>query len=297
MTKYCSTHLFILGGDYHLGDLLWFTAVLRDFRRKVQPEHVIVTVPDRPISHILQYNPLIDELRHHQVDALRNAHLHSDTEAVLHDLRPAAIGRAMMRQWRRRLPWLYYRDLWLEPRGQWLATFLGLGKLSEFRPVIQITTDDRRTARDLLSPYVVLAPHIGHYKLPLAGAFWRKMKGWPMERWTALAERLRAEGYEPLTLAAAGQDPIPGTDALMGLPIRQVAGIIDGAAALITVESGLWFVAAALGTPFVIVRWWLPRAIDWPGPLGVPHARIFPGHDTVDDVQAQLRGLLNHAEG
>jgi ADP-heptose:LPS heptosyltransferase len=93
------------------------------------------------------------------------------------------------------------------------------------------------------------------------GWFWRRVKGWDDVHWVAPADGLRAQGYEPVTLAAAGQAPIRGTRALTELPIRQVVSVIEQAAALITVESGLWFVAAALGTPIIIVpRWLLPQS-------------------------------------
>jgi len=141
---------------------------------------------------------------------------------------------------------------------------------------------------------VLLAPHTGQYTLPVMGAFWRKMKGWPPEHWVTLAHQLRKEGYEPVTLAAPGQTPVPGTRGVIGLPIRQVAGVIERAAALITVESGLWFIAAALRTPFIIVPWWLPRSINWAAPMQVPHRLIYRDGDSVDEVLAQFRQLDVH---
>lgn len=281
------TSVFVLGTDYHLGDLLWFTAVLAEYRRQRRPERVIVAVPDRPIDRILEHSPLIDELVPHGSVPANHGGL-----VRYHDLRPFPIARAMLRDWRHRLPWLYYRDLWLEPRGQWLATFLHLGSMSSFRPVIGLVENDRGIARSLPKSYAVLAPHIGTYRLPLASRFWRRIKGWNLERWTALAGQLRRVGYEPVTLAAAGQDPIPGTRPLLGQPIRQVAGIIESASVLITGESGLWFVAAAVSTPFIIVPWWLPRSVDWPGPMGVPHRRIFRDDASVRAVLAQFREMV-----
>lgn len=57
-----AAHLFILGKDYHLGDLLWFTAVLAAYRRRARPARARVACPDRPISQILERHPLIDDL-------------------------------------------------------------------------------------------------------------------------------------------------------------------------------------------------------------------------------------------
>lgn len=49
-----STHLFLIGQDYHLGDLLRSTAVLAEYRRQVRPDRLVVACPDRAISRILE---------------------------------------------------------------------------------------------------------------------------------------------------------------------------------------------------------------------------------------------------
>jgi hypothetical protein len=286
-------HLFLLGKDYHLGDLLSFTAVLATYRRQIGPEYLIVGYPDPLLGRILEHNPLIDELLYGTAhDVMATVRARFEDAVVLHDLRILPVAAAMLRAWRRRLPWLYYRDLWLDRRGQWLATFLQLGRLQDVRPVLGVVEDDRATASTLLRPYVVLAPHIGRYRLPVLGRFWRRVKGWGDAHWVALADGLRTQGYEPITLAAAGQAPIRGTRALTGLPMRQVVGVIEQAAALISVESGLWFVAAALGTPIIIVPWWLPRSINWVVPMGVPHRLIYRDQASVHRVLSQFRDLV-----
>jgi hypothetical protein len=293
MSMSTPTVLFLLGKDYHLGDLLWFTAVLKAYRRHIPPQQVLVGCPDRPISRILEYNPLIDELLYGDAGTIKaEQRQRFGDRLVVYDLHILALAMAMMRDWRYRLPWLYYRDLWCQPRGQWLATFLHLGPLQDFRPVLVLTDEDRTLARTLSNRSVVLAPHIGHYTLPFAGALWRRIKGWEWERWITLARLLRQHGYEPITLAAHGQEAIPGTTPLIGLPIRQAAGAVERAGALITAESGLWFVAAALGTPFVIVPWWLPRSINWPAAMNVPHRLVYRHEASVQHVLAQVYELM-----
>lgn len=289
------SHLFLLGKDYHLGDLLWLTAVLTEYRRQVRPDHLLVGCPDRPISRILEHNPLIDELLYGEGDRLlAETRRRSVVAPIIHDLRPLSLAIAMLRDWHHHWPWLYYRDLWMRERGQWLATFLHLGRLRSFRPVLGLREEDRATARTLPSPYVALAPHVGQYTLPLVGRVWRKVKGWDDECWIRLANLLRAEGYEPITLAAADQAPIPGTRPLLGLPIRQVAGVVERASALVSVESGLWFIAAARRTPFLIVPWWLPRSVNWAAPMRVPHRLIYRQEASVDSVFARFRELVGH---
>ncbi len=290
-----TAHFFLLGEDYHLGDLLWFTAVIREYRRQVRPRCLLVGCPDRPISRILERNPLVDQLLYGSPRRLLGeARAQFGSDLIVRDLRPVPIARAMLRDWRHHWPWLYYRDLWMQERGQWLATFLHLGRLHCFRPVLVLGEDDRAAARELPSPYVLLAPHVGQYRLPLATRVWRRIKGWSAECWARLAGILRAEGYEPITLAAADQAPIASTRPVLGLPIRQVAGIIDRAAGLVSGESGLWFIAAARGTPFLIVPWWLPRSVNWAAPMQVPHRLVYRDEALVDTVAARLRELVEH---
>ncbi|MCC6177633.1 MAG: hypothetical protein IT305_20215 [Chloroflexi bacterium] len=288
-------HLFLLGYDYHLGDLLWLTPVLAEYRRQARPAHLLVGCPDRPISRILEGNPSIDELLYGEPDELaRSAHACFGSALVLHDLRPVALAEAMLRDWRHHWPWLYYRDLWLQARGQWLATFLHLGCLHEFRPTLVLSEEDRATARTLPPRVVAFAPHIGQYGLPLADRFWRRVKGWDDRNWRDLTALLRADGFTPVTLAGPGQASIPGTLPLIGLPIRQVAGIVESAEALVSAESGLWFVAAACGTPFAIVPWWLPRTVDWAAPMGVPHLLVRRPDASAGRVFAGIRVLASH---
>ena len=59
-------------------------------------------------------------------------------------------------------------------------------------------------------------------------------------------------------------------------------------------ESGLWFIAAGLCTPFIIVPWWLPRSVDWAAPMQVPHRLIYRGEDSVEEVLEQFHQLGRH---
>jgi hypothetical protein len=273
--------------------LLWLTAVLAEYRRQVAPDVLLVGCPDRTVSRILEACPVIDgvlfgEARRIEATMRRRY----GTCLVLHDLQPLPIARAMLRAWRARLPWLYYRDLWLAARGQWLATFLNLGQLQDVKPVIRLTAADREPARLLARPYIVLAPHTGNHALRALDVPWRRLKGWSDEKWQALAAGLQRAGYEPVTLGAPGEASIPGTSPLIGLPIRQAAGVIERAHALITVESGLWYLAAALDTPLVIVPWWLPRSVDWVAPMGIPYRLISRQEATVDRVLVQAQTVI-----
>jgi ADP-heptose:LPS heptosyltransferase len=286
------THLFLLGGDYHLGDLLWLTPVLAEYRREFGPLSLIVGCPDRPISRILEGSPVVDELLYGDAGRLLQQSRRRFGDAlVVRDLRPFSLAAAMLREWRRRAPWLYFYDLWWRARGEWLCNFLRLHRPDDLRPRLSLNDGDRTTAAALPSPYVLLAPRTGSYPAPLSW-FWHAVKGRPEQHWQRLAAWLRRDGYEPVTLAAADQPPVAGTIPLLGLPIRQVAGVIEQAAALVTVESGLWFIAAACQTPFVINPWWLPRSVDWAAPMNVPYRLIYRSDSSPERVYASVRELI-----
>lgn len=283
--------LFILGRDYHLGDLLGLTPVLAQYRRIRAPGMLMVALPDRDISRILEHNPDIDRLIYGDPREIMTQGSQLGVNGPVYDLRVGPIAAGMVRDWRHHWPWLYYRDLWAEPRGQWLATYLHLGRLTEFRPRLKLVDEDRPEMIRLNEPYVVLAPRIGSYALPLTGRIWRTIKGWDDPKWEEIGRRLRRDGFETVTVTAGSQGPVAGTRHLSGLPIRQAAAAIAGAQALITGESGLWFVAAALGIPFIIVPWWLPSSMDWAAPMGVPYSLIPRRTATVDAVFAEFRKL------
>jgi hypothetical protein len=246
-----------------------------------------VGCPDRPFSRILEACPVIDSVLFGDAHAIEAAvRQRYGMQLVLHDLQPLALARGMLQAWRTRLPWLYYRDLWLAARGQWLATFLNLGQLPQVKPVIHLTGADREPARQLDRPFVALAPHTGNHTVRALNLPWKRLKGWRDDRWQALASHLRSQGYQPVTLGAPGEAPIPGTHPMIGLPIRQAAAVVERAHALITVESGLWYLAAALDTPLVIVPWWLPRSLDWVAPMGIPYRLVPRQRASVDQVVA-----------
>jgi heptosyltransferase I len=91
----------------------------------------------------------------------------------------------------------------------------------------------------------------------------RAEKDWLPERWAALADRLVEEhGLTPVLaggrsdreLATAervrrvARHPVRST---LGVPLRQLVGILDGAALVVTLDTGPLHIAVALGTPTI----------------------------------------------
>jgi ADP-heptose:LPS heptosyltransferase len=129
------------------------------------------------------------------------------------------------------------------------------------------------------APVAVLAP----------GAAYGSAKRWPVDRFTALAEGLRAAGVTCLAAGAAGEaasvQPVAqaaGTEALLGLQVRPWAACLAAADLVVTNDSGASHVAAACGTPVLALfgstspAWTRPRG---PGhrvlSLGLPCAPCF----------------------
>jgi hypothetical protein len=290
-----SVGLFIVGRDYHLGDLLWLTAVLRAYREMRSPERIVVALPDRPISRVLELCPLIDELTF--MDDLKSVRASQFGERVeVIDLRPAKLAVRMVREWRRRLPWLYYRDLWLKPRGQWLATLLGVGEMREYRPCISLEAHDFDDMPRLPERFVVLAPSSGRYTIRVLGAVWSRVKLWPIENWVALATKLAEQGLTPVTLGTDGDRTIEGAESHLGLQLRTAVAVISQAEALVTVESGLWFVAAAVNTPVVIVPWWLPGKVNWVAPTNALHRLLRRAEATPARVMEAVGQLVTMSD-
>ena len=96
-----TAHLFLVGKDYHLGDLLWLTAVLAEYRRQMAPDLLLVGCPDRSISRILEACPVIDTVLFGEARAIEpSVRQRHAGQVVVHDLQPWSLARAMLEAWR-----------------------------------------------------------------------------------------------------------------------------------------------------------------------------------------------------
>jgi ADP-heptose:LPS heptosyltransferase len=124
----------------------------------------------------------------------------------------------------------------------------------------------RRQGLDGRGPLVVLHP----------GANWAH-KRWPAERFGVLADRLSGSGAavaisegpgdRPLTQAVLGKMARPPV-VLAGLDIRQLAACVEQVALLVSNDTGVLHLAAALGRP--VVALYGPTSPALTGPLGDP---------------------------
>jgi len=133
-----------------------------------------------------------------------------------------------------------------------LAMHLGASD-SSFQPDLAIGDRPRQEAQSLLAlkgiqgPYVVLAPFTT-----------RPQKHWFEDRWAELARRLMAHGLQVVMLGGPADQQasqrmaglIPGLVDLTGLlPLDSSAAVVEGAALLIGVDTGLTHMGSALKRP------------------------------------------------
>ncbi len=79
-------------------------------------------------------------------------------------------------------------------------------------------------------------------------------KDWGHKRWQELATKLRINGYSLVQLGAGVQRELRGVRRVFTRNVREAAGALSGAIALVSPEGGLHHCAAALGVPAVVIR-------------------------------------------
>ena len=145
------------------------------------------------------------------------------------------------------------------------AASVGLS-LDDIRPWIDPErARDHRPPETPDGPFVVLARHtVSGRGVP---TYSERTKRWSERRWLTLAERIRRElGLAVVSVGTPGEGRLetPGVLDLHELDIREAAGLLASAAALVTVDNGLFHLGHGLGVPLVHLQpHWLPAA--WTG--------------------------------
>jgi heptosyltransferase-3 len=153
-----------------------------------------------------------------------------------------------------------------------LATALGAD--DRLAPGLVIPPEVRVKA--LARPFVIFHPWSGGSRAPV--------KEWPLDRWVALGVEIAARGYR-IAVTGSGVDRSRSTDLVHALEhagataqsiagactLPELASLLTGAAAVVSVDTGVMHMAAAVGAP-VIALHGPTRSRRW-GPVG-PY--IFP---------------------
>jgi heptosyltransferase-1 len=132
----------------------------------------------------------------------------------------------------------------------------------------------------------------------------RRDKRWPDDRWTALAERLRAESItvvypagseaeraDAARLAAAS----PGAVAAPAMELPEAAALLAHASAVVGVDTGLTHLAVALGAPTVGL--YVATEPGLTGLHGGEHTVNLGGPGEIPTVEQVIRVLFGTAAG
>ena len=143
---------------------------------------------------------------------------------------------------------------------------------------------------------------------------------WPAARFAAVADRLLGMGLSVVLTGVRGEEEVVGAvrSAMAGhaldlcgqTTLSEAAALIDGAALVVTNDTGTSHLAAALGTPSVVLfiasdrARWAPaaprrhRAVGEGVPdavIGGAPVVIAPSHPSVEDVEEAVADLLEMA--
>ena len=149
---------------------------------------------------------------------------------------------------------------------------------------------------------------------------------WPLERWIEIARDLSGQGRDVVVTGSSGEAALTSgiaaavpsvTDLGGALDLEGLRGVVEGAAAVLSGDTGIAHLATAVATPSVTLfgpvppRWWGPtldphlHTVIWHGDPGAgawgdPHAdEVDPRlHSiTVDEVSEAARHLIRTTGG
>jgi ADP-heptose:LPS heptosyltransferase len=276
----------IFVGYNALGDTLCTTPVVRAFRQANPGVCIVYVVHNAAYCRVLDANSSIDLVLYN--DALGQYGLSHCTV-----------------DWARTLPlelrertWLYRFDIQQVAQREGAFTehiSVGFSKLlnipiDSVKPDLFLTEADRRAA-DLFERGRAVVFSMHSRANPPRPDGCGGSKDWPLERWSELAERIHAWGYDVIAVGAEqdARPDVPHVRHLYGLPIRVVAALIERSACLVTLENGIAHLAAALDAPMVeLFSNIVPLA--WANPAASTRAHVLYGdvHDVSVDRVATL---------
>lgn len=264
-----------------LGDTLAATAILRAHHQAYPEDHVSFLVPSSGYSQIFEMCPAVDRLALVKVP--------TDEGIVYHD------SRSLVEE----LPWwkeegfdvrhiLNIQEAARAPRADELhmcevyAQQIGI-ELSDRRPWLdRELAEKHRPAEAPGEPYLVFARHSVSGKFQ--AHYDKNAKLWAERNWNRLADRVRKElGIRVVAIGTPSEARLenPGVLELHDLEIRQVAGLLTGAQALVAVDNGIYHMGLGLDVPLVHLQ---PKHLSsgWTASPDSPNAI---------DIRCSLRSL------
>ena len=278
-TLFCGVNL--------IGDALCTTPAVREWRLAHPDDYVLYVAQDQPISRILLKNPSVDRVRFDEGAKVRSMRGYGNfTKRHLFDVSKA---------WDYGIP----RRIHM---AQAYGVLAGIG-VGSCRPVLRLVDAERAEAAPHIPSgrFVVVCPHSVSSTVETADRGGNKL--WGDSKWIELFPILHEMGFAIVSLGGP-QDPkfYPDDDSAVteihNLPIRVAAAVMERADYVVTLDSGLAHIAAALDKNVVEIY---PRLlpIEWVRPH-TTHNRVIQGYPPqikVRAVAAALDELVGEVEG
>lgn len=273
-----------------LGDTLCTTPAVRSFRQANPNVFIAYIVQNATYCRVLDGNPDIDLVIYNEHLWLRGM----DGFAVewFHTL-PLEVEETTP---------LYHFDMnavcsseasFHEHIAMGLAKSVGI-PIQSVRPVVQVTEEERRTARLLVRrPYVIFSRHSNaNPRLPDGSG----AKDWPDQNWRTLAESLHRRGFDVVSVGSETDSRFgsPHARDLHGLPIKVLAALLESAACLVTLENGVAHLAAGVDVPIVELYSTIVP-LEWAYPAEMTRREVIyevPGSVSFDRVASAVNRML-----
>lgn len=171
---------------------------------------------------------------------------------------------------------------------------------ADIRMSIHLPEAARETARAALVPYAGNTVPLAMVNISCSSP----SKFWGVENFARLASEMRTGGLNVVLIAAPGDEPIlrdvaqaSGAPALPPVAsLTAFTGIVSFAELVVTPDTSVAHIAAALGKPTVALEPNALNIIEW-HPWGVPHRALSFGSGIADipyaDVAAAVRSLVS----
>lgn len=281
-----------------LGDLLCTTPAIRAFRRRHPDTHVTYIVQNAAYCRVLDGNPDVDLVLYSERLYLEGEGIFCDAwlRSLPLDLQERSVlYRFNIHEACRTSPAVFDDHIAVA-----FGNFVGI-PVDSVRPVVCLSEEERRTAAVYArgKPYVVFSMHSTSKVVDPDGRI--ADKSWPVERWLRLAREIRASGFDVIAVGAETDSATLSPDIrnLYGLPIKTVAALLEKAACVVAVESGVTHLCHAVDAATVVIfSKHIPLA--WANPREASRAILLyedPAAISCDDVMAAVQATLARPAG
>lgn len=284
--------VFFLGFN-RLGDFLCTTPAISGFRKLNPDAFIIYIVQNASYCRVLEGNPDIDQviysedLYYHGEQVLSEQWVQSLPVEIEE---PATLYRFNIHEVCRVTPTVFNDHI-----SSGFARVLQI-PIDSVRPVVHLSEQELESARKLVKkPYIVLSMHAGSEVVATGGHL--ALKDWMFENWLRLARQLPSLGnFDIVAIGAETDQQVQSRyyRNLYGIPIKTVAALLQEAACVITVESGISHLCHAVDAPMVII---FSRYVSfpWAFPREAGCCRVIykdPKVITPDEVLEAVKSVL-----